>query len=269
MPDTHNNTQDNFCDLLAAYELGLLESDECLRFETHLSHCPDCTEELYAMAPTAAAMTAKPGQFARQVEANLQTESVLARLNRFLFSGLGRVLVPVAVAAVLAMLVFMPRTEETKFRTLSVTEAPLFSPIQVRAGGGSQWLPLWESGMLHYRNGTFEPAADDLSRMILLLSQSAVPHSEQYSVLDNAHLYLGVSYLLSGQESQAVRVLKVAAQSTIKPVQQKAQWSLTQAYLILEQPGDAIAVLNQLQDSPVFKTRASELMEKINELLVE
>ena len=41
MSDKSNHAHGNFCDLLAAYELGLLERDECSGFENHL---PDCSE---------------------------------------------------------------------------------------------------------------------------------------------------------------------------------------------------------------------------------
>jgi len=269
MSEKRHNTQNNHCDLLAAYELGLLEDDECRGFENHLIDCAECAEELFAMAPAAAAMTAKPGAFARKAADNLQAESFFARLNRFLFSGPARALVPVAAVAVLAMLIFMPQAPDPKFGNLATTEAPTFFPIQVRAGGDNQWLPLWESGMQHYQDGNYEDAAHDLNQAVNLLALNPDPDSEHYTVLDNAQVYLGVSHLLSDQEEKAVATLKVAAQSQMKPVQQKALWYLAQAYLVGEQPEDALAVLEQLQNSPVFKVHAANLMVKINNLVDE
>ena len=219
------------------------------------------------MAPAAAAMTAQPGLYAEQVGRSLHSESLFARLNRMLFTGPARVLLPVAVAAVLAMLIFMPQSSDSKFHNLAMTEAPAFSPIQVRAGAQDQWLPLWESGMQHYQSGDFGLAADDLHQAVNLLALDPANQQERYTVLDNARMYLGVSQLISGQEENSIAILTLAAQSRLRPVQQKAQWYLAQAYLIGEQPEAALTVLEELQTSPVFGTQAKELMKEIEALM--
>ncbi len=269
MPENSNHTHGDFCDLLAAYELGILENDDCLGFENHLLDCSACTEELFAMAPSVVAMRTQPGVYAEQVGRRPQTESLWARLNRLVFSGPAKVFVPVAVAAVLAMLIFMPQTTTSKYRNLAMTEAPAFSPIQVRAGAQGQWVPLWESGMDHYQNGDYGLAANDLDRAVNLLAKETDTLEERYAVLDNARMYLGVSRLLSGWNEESITVLTVAAQSRLRPVQQRSLWYLAQAHLVEQQPESALSVLKELQSSPVFGVRAVKLMNDIEVLMAE
>lgn len=46
--------------MLAAYEMGLLTSQDRREFEQHVSLCPACQEQLYAMAPHMTTMQANP-----------------------------------------------------------------------------------------------------------------------------------------------------------------------------------------------------------------
>jgi len=266
--NSSNNTVD-YCDRLAAYELNLLETDERLEFENHLPHCSDCLEEMYSMAPAMSQLTAQPGRYAAQAARYLEqdkTETWLTRLNKILFSGPARVLVPVAVAAVLAMLIFMPQTTDIKYRSLAMTEAPAFSPIQVRAGQQDQWLPLWDSGMQAYRTGQYDVAVVDLTQAINLIAKLPNSAEERFAVLDNARLYLGVSQMLSDQTDDALVTLKVAATSTLRPVQQKSLWYLAQVHLLNEQPEEALTVLSQLENSLVYGPRAKALTVEIKKL---
>ncbi len=270
MPENRKHNAVKFCDLLAAYELALLETDERLGFENHLAGCSDCLEEMYAMAPAMTELTSQPGIYADQAERYLelnQSESWFSRLNQVIFSGPKRVLVPMAVAAVLAMLIFMPQGTDTKYRNLAITEAPAFSPIQVRTGQQNQWFPLWSSGMQFYQSGEYDSAADDLAQAIDLLTASLNSPDEHFAALDNARLFLGVSQLLSDRIAESLATLQIVSKSTLMPVRQKGLWYLAQAHLINEQPQEALAVLSQLENSPVYGSQATSLMSDIVSML--
>ncbi len=275
MPENRNNNSVDFCDLLAAYELDLLDTDERVGFENHLTDCSDCLEEMFAMAPAMTELKTHPGGYADETARYLELdkpESWLSRLNRVLFSGPARVLVPVAVAADLAMLIIIPQTTETKFRSLAMTEAPAFSPIQVRAGHQNQWFPLWDSGMQYYRSGEYNSAADDLAQAVNLLAadlqiNQSNSSDEQYAVLDNARLYLGVSQMLSDRTVESLNTLQEASESNLMPVRQKSLWFLAQTHLLNEQPQKALTILNQLENSPVYGLQAAALIADIQELI--
>ncbi len=270
MAENRNHNQCNICDQLAAYELNLLEKDERIVFENHLGACSDCLEEMYAMAPAMTKLIDQPGLYAGQVTRSLapgKTESWFQRLNRMVASGTSRLLIPVAVVAVLAMLILMPQSTEIKFRSLATTEAPAFSPIQVRAGQQDLWLPLWQSGMAFYQDGQYPSAADDLAKAVKLLAASAPSQDELTAVLDNAQLYLGVSQMLSNGIAESLATLQDASESSLQPVRQKGLWYLAQAHLLNENPQDAMAVLTQLENSPVFGTQAAALKADIENLL--
>ena len=60
----HGCTQPDLGDLLSAYEMGLLEGPDQVRFEAHLENCPACLEDLYAGAVSSEALRAEPGRYA-------------------------------------------------------------------------------------------------------------------------------------------------------------------------------------------------------------
>lgn len=260
------------CDLLAAYEMGLLADDERLGFEAHLTDCSDCLDELYAMAPHMNELAAHPGEFADAAAAGLQAGSMagqswLKRLRSWFLAGPEKALLPVVVVAAVTLFVFLPSADGPQFASLAVLEAPAYSPIQVRAGQQDLWLPLWESGMASYGQQDYSAAAEDLAQAISLLENQPDPQGERYLVLDNARLYCGVSQLLAGQAENSVAVLALASSSQLPPVSQKAQWSLAQAHLLNGSPDAALETLEKLRNSPVFGTRAAELILQIQALV--
>ncbi len=267
-----NNQSTDFCDLMAAYELNLLDAKSSTEFENHLTNCADCLEEMYAMAPSMTELTAQPGVYAEQAAQHLELDnkaSWLTRINKVLFSGPARLLVPVAVAAVLAMLIFLPQGSATKFHSLAIVEAPAYSPLQVRAGQQTPWLPLWNSGMQSYRDSEYQAAAGDLSQAVSIISQQTNAPEEDYTVLDNALFYLGVSQMLDDQILESINTLQIAATSSLRPLQQKSLWNLAQAHLLNEQPQEALTALDRLKNSPVYGAPAQALISDIESLIQE
>ncbi|MCP4292984.1 MAG: zf-HC2 domain-containing protein [bacterium] len=274
MSNNSQNTQQNppqqLCDLLAAYEMNLLERDERSGFEAHLPDCPDCLEEMYSMAPATAAMNAEPGVFADQAQRYLERDKSLSlweRLAGILSGGPSRVLVPVIAAAVLAVVIFLPQGQEKQFSQLAISSAPAYSTLQVRAGNQDSWLAPWENGMEFYQDKNYSSAAEDLLQAVTILAADNAADDERYVVLDNARLYLGVSQMLAGQVDQCIGSLQNAANSSLPPVSQKCQWYLAQAYLLNEMPDEAVGILQALIDSPVFGSDSRQLMEQIEDLL--
>ena len=270
MTDIRNNKTVDYCDLLAAYELNLLETTERLGFENHLSQCNECLEEMYAMAPAMLELSSHPGEYAAQAARYLELDNARSwwsRLGRLIQAGPAAMLIPVGVAAVLAMLIFMPHSSDPGFRPLAMIEAPAYAPIQMRAGQQEPWVALWDQGMDSYNQRQYQKAASDLTRAAKLLSPTPTAGINHEADLDNLNLYLGVSLLLSDQSIAALAPLQKASQSSLGPVRQKALWFLAQAHLINEQPQDALKALAPLLQSPVYAEDATLLTNEINSRL--
>ena len=81
---------------------------------------------------------------------------------------------------------------------------------------------------------------------------------------DQARLYLGSSLLLDGRADAAEPVLEVAVSSPLPPVRERAAWQLVQARLVLGDADGARSTLEGLTSSPVFGTRAAELLQELD-----
>ena len=86
MSNTPRCTDTTPGELLAAYEMGLLTPEEQAQFETHLSDCPACQEDLYEAAPMMTTLHADPGIVASRLAAEgavrrTSPESLLDRLR--------------------------------------------------------------------------------------------------------------------------------------------------------------------------------------------
>lgn len=81
---------------------------------------------------------------------------------------------------------------------------------------------------------------------------------------DNAaRVYLGVSFLLSGQARAAIAPLADAARSPEPPVQEAALWYLALAYLETDNPRAARQALESIPAGGLFGDQARELKDKI------
>lgn len=255
MSERKSPTVANVCDLLAAYEMGLLDEAQRRRFETHLDECDGCLEEIYAFAPASTAMTADPGRF--RGAAVVATPSWTDRLSRILGDVLRpRILAPVAAAAAVALLVLLPTG--SPWVDLAVVEPLPWTQITVRSGEDPAQ-GLFTQGMTTYLDGRYEQAATTLLRAADLLQQTdrGAPGPEQ------ARLYAGVSLLLARHPGAAKAPLQNAAASPLPPISQGADWYLAQAYLLTDRPDSAASVLSGLSASPVYGARARTLLERL------
>jgi len=256
-------TERRNCDLLAAYELNILEEAERRLFETHLPDCPDCLEELFAHAPVVTELLREPGLYAGRMTRPQSDPSLWNRLAAIFRRQPARVVAPLLVAALLAFVVFLPRNEASPFPGLARTDAPAYSVIPVRSGATADWQPLWQEGMLLYVAEEFAAAAARLEQAVPLLEQAVAADPHQRRHLDNARFYLGASRMLTGDADAAVPPLEAAATSHLPPVRQKSLWYLAQVHLLQDDPDGALAVLAPLESSPVYGPRARDQVAAI------
>ena len=257
MSDLRKNGIGRPCDLLGAYEMDLLEPDERLFFESHLETCEDCLEELYAMAPAADALKAEPGAYAAAAARALSAHepSPWRRLMEFVRPG-GRLgyLLPTLVTAALAVAVLWPEADTSSRYAQLVDLQPIpWVQIDVRGGDQDQALSDWTRGMDLYRRADYAGAADPLSRAAETLPAGSRAQRQ-------AQLYLGVSELLAGHTDRAVDPLLGATESPLSPIADRARWYLAQAYLLQDEAPRARAELETLTSSPVYGTRAAQLL---------
>lgn len=276
MSDRHATDVRRDCDLLAAYEMGLLSADQQSRFEHHLPDCPDCLDELYALAPATLEMTANPHPYAQAAKQALNSRrtrrpSPLSRLAALLqLRGPARLLVPVAVAAIVALAIVWPFSGgPSDVQRLANLDAIPYAQIQLRTGAPDATQVLFEDGMLSYQEQDYAQAAKMLALAITTVGPVDPVDQPSNRPLDQAHLYLGVSLLLAQKPLAAIEPLQIAVKSPLRPVADRAAWTLAQAYLASDQPKSAQSTLAQLAQSPVYREKAQHLLELIDRILAD
>jgi tetratricopeptide (TPR) repeat protein len=263
-----NNT--NPCHLVAAYEMGLLEDDERIVFENHLPDCPDCLDEMYAMAPATESLCQDPGHFAGTMNPAREKGLLSSLLARF-FSPAGlRMAAPAAVVAVLALVFLWPAGEQGPDWTgLAVLEPAAYTRIDLRGGALDEADAIFQEGMSAYQAGDYATAAGTLDRATRLLEDLPEADRPAAHLTDQILLYQGVSHLLAGHIDLAAGALEKAATSSLPPVSQRARWHLAQALLAGDQPQAAIDQLDILADSPVYGAQARAQADEIITLLLD
>ena len=259
-------------ELLAAYEFGLLAEEERARFEAHMRGCEACAEELYRLAPFVTAMTADPGRARQALEAEsterpgqaLEHPSLAwAQVRAWLRSGpIGwRTLAPVAAAAALVVAIglWLRPSQVISYRSLARVEPIPFVPIETRGGGATDASRRLREGMARYAQRRYAEAAPLLAQAAKL-GETSVARPD----LDQARLFLGLSWLLASQVDSAVAPLEVAARSDLEPVSDRARWYLAQADLLRNDPQGAESLLTRLaRQSPGYATAASEQLARL------
>lgn len=260
-------------DLVAAYEMGLLESDNRASFEEHLEMCEACQEKLFEMAPVAATLTSHAGAIgarlpvAEKGELHAEVTVTEPRLRSFwgqiterfqdLVERLARprVLVPVgatvAIAVVLSL--FLQPTTPGGFYELAQVEPVPYVQLSTRDAASSEAERLFREGMGAYADARYDTAAG-------LLGQCTEEANkvEGWDQIDQARFYLGLSLLLSGDVSRAVPHLEVSSQSPIRPLADRSGWYLAQAALLQEDPATAVEHLQALAGSSLGYARLAE-----------
>jgi len=258
---SHENTrQARAADLLAAYELGLLDETERLRFEQATLDDPDLLDELFDHASAAQALREDPERFAsvlretlREAEPSL-AERLTGWLNAFLQP---KVLAPVVVAAA-AVFVLVVLPDGDDLRKIAVLDPAPYVQVDVR-GAESDAATLYFAAMTRYTDERYREAAD-------LLDEALATGDETWHQATQARLYLGVSRLLDGDPEAALAPLAAAATSSQLPIAERAHWYQAQAYLLTGDATAAREVLRGLTASPVFGERAAAQLEALDDL---
>lgn len=234
-------------DLLAAYELGLLTTDERRRFEAACREDGDLLEELFDTAPFMDALRRDPARFAAAAAAATPARpSLLSRLGDLLRP---RALVPAGVAIALAFLVFSGGND---LENLAVLEPLQVTTVQVRAGSPDSDT-LYADALAAYQ-------AEDWAASAATLRRALDTAPDGWARADLARIYLGSSEMLGGDAAAAESPLHAASASTLAPVRERALWQLVQVRLLRADEAAARAALEQLADSPVYGARARELL---------
>jgi len=249
-------------DLLAAYEMGLLDDADRRRFEKATLEDPDLLDELFEMAPHAQAIVERPAEVhaaarealdAARGSAGSRLKAVFARL----FSP--RVLVPAAVAAALVLALLNLDQGGGELRALASLDPLPYAEVAVR-GDEPDRERLYLEAMIAYADSRFGTAATGLTTAI-------DEYEGTWSHLQQARLYLGVSLLQLDRPVEAVSRLEAGAESPIPPIADGSRWYLAQAYLMQENEMEAVSLLETLRDgSPVYGTAAGDLLARIDAL---
>lgn len=240
---------------LAAYELGLLESDERARFEGHLCECAFCQEELFANARYASAMMSEAGAALQALQPNAEG-GWLSRLASWLSPGR---LVPVAsfATAALVAIVYLSSRTGDELGALARLEPIAYTPIETRDIGAAAPARLFDEGMLHYVAGDYARAAQPLAEAL----RSA---PADWGERDQAVFYLGLSRLLAGLPDAALAPLEEASRSPLPVIADRARWYLAQAHVSLGDAESALSLLRALAaGSPGYADQAAEQIEEI------
>jgi tetratricopeptide (TPR) repeat protein len=251
----HNScTDEKQGTLLAAYELGILDSDEKAGFETHLLDCDSCCNELYNNSPISNELQAHPGLYGgalkRQTEA--EPEGSLFDKIRELFSI--KALVPVAIVASLVVMV-ISMSSDSDVRKLAVVEKMAYVSIDVRSANSAEVADYFENGMQEYQKDNYNSAIE--------LLKQAVDNSENSCKLwDYANLYLGVSFMLTDNPEEAIPCFATVAQSNKLPMVERGDWLMAQANLQLGNKDGAVKILTDLSENSIgYAQKAIDQLE--------
>jgi TolA-binding protein len=251
MPERHEHSIPPE-DLLAAYELGLLEPEERARVEQALASDPDLLDDLYDGAPAALAMQADPGRFARAADRAAAAARPAARRGWLAWLRAPRLMVPIAAAAVLVAVITWPSGQDGDLAGLAVLEPLPTVQIELRSGAQDADRQ-YEAAMSAYRDGRWDQASAGFTASLAVAEQG-------WARADQARLYAGSSLLLAGRVGDAQALLRSASRSALAPVREPALWQLAQAQLSLGEVEAARSTLEALQASPVYGERASDLL---------
>ena len=278
MSNTPRCTDTTPGELLAAYEMGLLTPEEQAQFETHLSDCPACQEDLYEAAPMMTTLHADPGIVASRLAAEgavrrTSPESLLDRLRArpgFLRPGVSwgvvwKPLVPVAVAAAALVVVFLPDRADSPWQELARLEPIPYVQLETRAEATNQAVARFRSGMTLYLDKDYTMAAERLAESFRM--QECRPSSD---IRDQAALYAGLSFLLGGAADSAAVYLGHALESPHRVITDRSRWYLAQSCLLQNEPDGAMRSLASLAaDSPGYKRQAAEQLAEIRRRIEE
>ncbi|MDZ7262795.1 MAG: tetratricopeptide repeat protein [candidate division KSB1 bacterium] len=252
------------------YQLDLLPEEQKISVEAHLLECEACFQELYRFSPVLEALEEMPERFldALQPRETLLAQAIrflkgqvadLKRISALIFSALVRwwekpavkVLVPVTVAALVAMIVLLPEIinlfqPPPHYSDLAVIEKAIYKPLSFR--GPVEPQKLFDEGMRLYEQDNYVEAIPKLAAFL-----EHEPHDAY------GHFYLGVCWLLQGDIRSAIEHLDLASElsqeQSNKLLLEKCYWYLGNAYL----------KINDVENALIEFRKVVELGEELGE----
>lgn len=288
--------------MLAAYEMGLLVSDDRIRFERHLSMCEVCQEQLYTMAPNMIAMQANATDSAHTLASQLRSSAMAhaslndlekelrreAQLSQRRASGemsptgggLGEWLRSIGER------IWPAHGRTARWATMvpvAITALLVVVIAIQQAGKGTDWASVARIEPVAYvpqstRDGAFGDAqarmsagmeayvAGSYDEAAPLLAEAA-DLLDPGATRDQARFFAGLGFLLAGNNDAARLHLDVVASSKIRVVADRSQWYLAQLNLLEDRPQDARRLLEALAaGSPGYKVQAGQQLEGLDAL---
>lgn len=242
--------------LLAAYEMGVLEETDIAVFETHLKECSACCDELYDNAPVANELQAHPGLYGGALKSKIATEPEKSLFDKIRNMFSVKILLPVAVVASLVVMVISIGTE-SDVRKLAIVEKVAYVSIDVRSTDTPLAAEYFASAMTAYQENQYAVAVEELKMSI----ENA---DSGWTGWDQAHMYLGVSLMMNSQPDQAIEYLTVVKNGNSLPLVEKGSWLLAQANLQAGNKDQAIELLADLIINGVaYADKAAEQLHEI------
>ncbi|MBT3317239.1 tetratricopeptide repeat protein [bacterium] len=242
--------------LLAAYEMNMLEFADKLLFETHLKDCKTCCNELFDNAPVANELQAHPGLYGGTLKSKTATQPEKSLFTKIREMFAVKILVPVVVVASLVVMV-ISLGAGSDVRKLAVVEKMAYVSIDVRSADSELAAEYFASAMNAYQESQYVVAVEELKLSIENADSS-------WDGWDQAHMYLGVSLMMNNQPDQAIEYLTVVRNSSSLPLIEKGSWLLAQANLQAGNRDQAIEYLADLIiNGVVYADKAAEQLHEI------
>jgi len=256
--------------LIAQYQFGLLADEQKILAESHLLECDACFQETYHISPALSIFENHPEELLTALEEREKSKSPFVvkkvKLTQQLIDLIGgwlaqpavKILVPVAVLAILALFLFWPASID--YTDLAIIQKADYLTVRYKSELEQRsHQELFEKGMSCYQSGLYA---------------QAIRHLENYVIQDSlntfGHFYLGVAYLLTDQIEPAIHQIKKANQLSVQQNQtilsRRCNWYLGNAYLRRNQVEQALEVFQKLTETPgIFDNEARSQIAKINE----
>lgn len=244
-------------DIAENYVLGRLTEADREAFEQHYFECSRCFAELEAVRAVRDALAQPPRratpvrrwQWLAAAAALLLAVSAVIAWQALRFRNPAQ---PVTGATATVAGV-PPSSDAEEIARLAAVAPPPYAPGRFRDGGERA---AFTAGMRRYMAHDFAGAIRPLERAV-----------RESSSAEDAHFYLGASYLLAGRSTNAITTLEPLAAQTRSPYAEEAQFLIAKASL---QSGDLSAALaaldktiamrgDRVQDARALRDRVAAL----------
>jgi hypothetical protein len=280
--------------LISRYEFNLLSEEEKKIFEEHLLECDACFEDLYSMSKVIETMKNNSEFFITALEHSKRRRLVFLydKFKIYIYESINNILnfisfkwtqhrtimvgISISIFILLCSLivwrVFLSKdrietikvTEVSKdttikppmvitqvrYRDLAMIERLPFIPIVFKSGEKkSESDELFDEGMKLYNKLNYSSAIQKLQIVIKKDPRNV-----------DAHLYLGICYLLKDSADKSIPPLKQIVKMDFPLLKEKAHWYLGNAYLLKE---DKIKATYEFQKVIKYKGEYKDKAEKI------